>query len=214
MASTIGVLYVDPRGESVDVSITSNGTTPVAAYTARHGDTLHTFPQTITEETAYFFARPTTAFVSCKRSDTELAPDLVPEQVHISHGKGVKITPIGNPQDEALIEAVALSDSGLDDDIQLAGVDGRLYFATDSGIIYRDNGLAWVAFPAADMDILAHELDTTDVHGIDDTADVIVRVFHDADANFPRPSAPATVIWIGSVVPNNAEATDLRVDTA
>jgi hypothetical protein len=101
----------------------------------------------------------------------------------------------------------------LEADIPDAAVDGRLYFTTDSGLLFRDNGLAWVQFPATSMSVAAHEADTTDVHGIADTADVVVRVFHEADADFARPSTPNTVLWIGTVTPNNAEATDLFVNT-
>jgi len=72
--------------------------------------------------------------------------------------------------------------------------------------------------------VAAHEADTTNVHGIADTAGLALTatftangkgfVNHGATAGTARPTGFASVEWYGSVQPTNAVAGDTWVDTA
>ncbi len=52
--------------------------------------------------------------------------------------------------DKSIGDGFLLLKTGNDADKPSAGYSGRLYFATDTGILYRDNGTSWVAILRAE----------------------------------------------------------------
>lgn len=82
-----------------------------------------------------------------------------------------------------------------------AGTGGRLYYATDTDTLSRDNGVSWddltidwgqvtgepttlagygITDAASDAELTAHEADTTAVHGIANTADLSTNIPNDS----------------------------------
>lgn len=82
-----------------------------------------------------------------------------------------------------------------------AGTAGRLYYATDTDTLSRDNGVSWddltidwgqitgepttlagygITDAASDAELAAHEADTTAVHGIANTADLSTNIPNDS----------------------------------
>lgn len=53
---------------------------------------------------------------------------------------------------------------------------GTIYYATDNGLTYRSDGTVWVTLglTAANSAVATHSADTTDVHGIADTAQLVL----------------------------------------
>lgn len=75
MPATIGRLLIDPGGVSTVISLTGPAGGTLTTYTASNGDTAHSFPETITTITTYYFTAPTVCTVSAKVNGVETAND-------------------------------------------------------------------------------------------------------------------------------------------
>lgn len=71
---------------------------------------------------------------------------------------------MSNLNDALLIGAIA--------DIPSAGVRGRYFFATDEGLMYRDNGSTWVAMPPDAANVTYTPVDVNDWDYLADPGDV------------------------------------------
>lgn len=113
MGATIGVVYVEPNGKSVVVNITSAAGGAVTAYTARDGSSTHSFPQTITTRTGYFYDIGYGLLVSCKRNGVEVATSAGAAAAvsvgRASIGVGATVTPIYDARLEQYVSALGVS---------------------------------------------------------------------------------------------------------
>ena len=72
--ATIGSLTLTPLVTPLTVNLyDTSGTRTALCYTATDGQTAHTFPQTITAATTFYFDRPTDGFISAKYWGVEIA---------------------------------------------------------------------------------------------------------------------------------------------
>jgi hypothetical protein len=86
------------------------------------------------------------------------------------------------------------------------------------GQIYQGGAVHGPGYTAP-SDLHDHEIDTTDVHGIEDTEDLVLKeeakgfVNHGSNASTPRPIGFASIEWYGEVEPLNAIDGDTWIDT-
>jgi hypothetical protein len=87
------------------------------------------------------------------------------------------------------------------------------------GVVYQGGAVHGPGYVAPD-DLEDHEEDTTGIHGIEDTADLVLKeqakgfISHGSVASTPRPVGFASVEWYGDVEPENAIDGDTWVDTS
>lgn len=73
MPKTFGRLFIDPGGISTVITITGPAGGNLVTYTAQDGPTAHSFPETITTLTGYYFTEVIPATISAKVNNVESA---------------------------------------------------------------------------------------------------------------------------------------------